>query len=110
MHRPVRRSAAFEEQAHRLFPSERSPEGKPSLRDFEQGPLRGVETAFALNFEAQRQPIEGVPSIRYVAIPPTALFGPMVVTACLLSDGTVELVSLIHDDEYWDRMRDDPFD
>ncbi len=108
--RSVRRSAAFLEQAYGLFPEARSTEGRPSYGDFEQGPLRGAETAFSLNFEAQREPVEGVGSIRYVMIPPTALFGPIVIYACLLSDDTVELVSLIHDEGYWERIGEDPID
>ncbi|MDQ4068496.1 MAG: hypothetical protein M3203_03315 [Actinomycetota bacterium] len=108
--RKVRRSAGFLDQAYRLFPPERSEEGRASFQDFERGPLRGAETAFSLNFEAQRQPIEGVASIRYVTVPPTPAFGPIVIFACLLSDGTIELVSVIHDEGYWERIGDDPFD
>jgi len=108
--RIVRRSPAILEQAYRLFPAERSTEGKPSYNDFEQGPLLGAETAFSLNFEAQREPVEGVGSIRYVMIPPTVFFGPIVIYACLLSDETVELVSLIHDEGYWERIGEDPID
>lgn len=108
--RRVRRSAAFLEQAHRLFPIEGSAEGRPSFELFERGPLRGAETAFALSFEAQRQHIDGVESIRYVMVAPTSFFGPLVISACLVSDGWVELVSLIEDEGYWDLVGDDPPD
>ena len=43
-------------------------------------------------------------------IAPTPFFGPIVVSACLLSDGTVELVSVIHDEGYWELIADDPLD
>ena len=68
--RQVRRSAAFLEQARELFPAGGSAAGEPSFEVFERGPLRGAEIAFSLNFEAQREPIEGVASIRYVLILP----------------------------------------
>jgi hypothetical protein len=106
--RPVRRSAAFLEQAERLFPPGGSAEGRPSFEVFEQGPLRGAATAFSLAFEAQREHIESVGSIRYVMVPPTQFFGPLVISACLLRDGTVEIVSVIEDEGYWDQVGDDP--
>jgi hypothetical protein len=79
--RPRRRSAIFLDQARQLFPPEGSASGRPSFEAFEQGPLRGAESAFALNFEAQREPIEGVGGVRYVMLPPTALFAPLVISA-----------------------------
>lgn len=108
MRRQVRRSAAFEAQARQLFPPGGSATGRTSFEIFEQGPLRGAETAFALDFEAQRQHIEAVGSIRYVMIAPTPLFGPLVISACLLTDGVVELVGVIEDDGYWDLIGNDP--
>lgn len=106
--RPVRRSAAFLQQAEQLFPRAGSVDGRPPLELFEQGPLRGAETALSLNFEAQRQHIEGVGGIRYVVVAPTAFFGPLVISACLMADGVVELVSVIEDEGYWDLVADDP--
>lgn len=108
--RQVRRSAAFLEQARELFPAGGSAAGGPSFEVFERGPLRGAEIAFSLNFEAQREPIEGVTSIRYVLIPPTPVFGPLVISACLMADGVVELASVIEDEGYWDLVADDPSD
>jgi hypothetical protein len=96
--RLTRRSAAFLDQARELFPPGGSSAGRPSFEVFERGPLRGAEIAFALNFEAQRQPVESVGSIRYVMIPPTPSFGPIVISACLMADGAVELASVIEDD------------
>lgn len=40
-------------------------------------------------------------------IPPTLSFGPLVISACLLRDGTVEIVSVIDDEDYWDLIADD---
>lgn len=108
--RQVRRSSAFLEQARQLFPLAGSAEGRPSFKVFEQGPLRGAETAFSLDFEAQREHVEGVGSIRYVLIPPTPFFGPLVIFACLMTDGVIELVSVIEDEDYWDLIGDDPTD
>ncbi len=108
--RPVRRSSAFIEQAERLFPRGGSAEGRPSFEDFERGPLKGAETAFSLAFEAQRQHMEGVGGIRYVTVPPTSLFGPLVISACLLADGVVEVVSVIEDEGYWELIAGDPSD
>lgn len=108
--RQVRRSAAFLEQARELFPAGGSAAGGPSFEVFERGPLRGAELAFSLDFEAQREPVEGVASIRYVMIPPTPFFGPVVISACLMADGAVELASVFEDDGYWDLIADDPPD
>ena len=108
--RRVRRSPAFLQQAQDLFPPGGSVEGRPSFEVFEQGPLRGAETAFSLDFEAQRQHIDGVGGIRYVTVPPTSFFGPLVISACLLADGVIEVVSVIEDPGYWDLIANDPSD
>jgi hypothetical protein len=67
-------------------------------------------TAFALDFEAQRQHIERVGGLRYVMIPPTPLFGPLVISACLMNDGVVEIVSVIEDEDYDNLVEGDPAD
>lgn len=108
--RPVRRSAEFVRQARALFPPGGSSAGRPSFEVFEQGPLRGAEAAFSFDFEAQRRPIQGVASIRQVIIPPTLSFGPLLISACLISDGAVELASVIEDEGYWDLVGNDPAD
>jgi hypothetical protein len=59
-----------------------------------------------MGFERQREPIEGVGSIRYVLIAPTMFFGPLVISACLLQDDTIELVSVIEDGDNRGRSRD----
>ena len=43
-------------------------------------------------------------------IPPTPFFGPLVISACLMRDDTVEIVSVIEDDGYWDLVGNDPTD
>ncbi|MGI8808863.1 MAG: hypothetical protein ACR2KK_13685 [Acidimicrobiales bacterium] len=85
-----------------------SAEGRPSFRLFEEGPLRGAETAFSRNFEALREAVEGVGSIRYVMIPPTPVFGPLVISACLLANGDMEVVSVIEHEDYWGLIDDSP--
>ncbi len=106
--RHLRRSAQFVAQAKALFPPGGAAEGRPSFETFEQGPLRAAETAFATAFERQCQHIDGMPSIRYVLVTPTAFFGPLVISAVLLRDDSVELVSVVADDDYWDLLGDDP--
>ena len=106
--REVRRSTDFVAQAEELFPRAGSTEGRPSFELFESGPLRGAEAAFCMAFEEQRESIEGIGSIRYVLIAPTPFFRPLVISACLLHDGVVEVVSVIEDEEYWDLIADDP--
>lgn len=46
--------------------------------------------------------------IRNVMVAPTPFFGPVVISACLLADGVVELVSVIEDEGYWELVVDDP--
>lgn len=41
-------------------------------------------------------------------LPPTPFFGPLVISACLLSDGVIEIVSVIEDEGYWDLIGNDP--
>lgn len=106
--RRVRRSAAFLEEAKRLFPVSGSATGRPSFKLFQDGPLRGAETAFALDFEAQAQHIEGIGSIRYVITAPTPFFSPLVISAMLRHDGDVEIVGVIEHPGYWDLIRGDP--
>ncbi|MGH9263800.1 MAG: hypothetical protein ACRD1D_03830 [Acidimicrobiales bacterium] len=48
--------------------------------------------------------------IRYVTVPPTSFFGPLVISACLLADGVIEVVSVIEDPGYWDLIANDPSD
>jgi hypothetical protein len=108
--RQIRRSEAFIEDAKRLFPPGGSTEGRPSFQLFEQGPLRGAETAFSLNFEAQLEPVEGVGSVRSVMVPPTTVFGPLVIYAILTNDGIVEIVSVMEDEGYWNLVEGDPAD
>jgi hypothetical protein len=43
-------------------------------------------------------------------VPATSFFGPLVISACLMVDGVIEIVSVIHDESYWDLIEDDPRD
>jgi hypothetical protein len=97
-------------EALELFPSDGSPDGTPSFELFERGPLLGAETAFALDFHAQREAVPGVSGLRLVVIAPTPLFGPVVIWACVTTDDAVELLSITHDPEYWELVGDDPIE
>ena len=57
--RQVRRSARFEAEAKAMFPIGGSAEGRASYALFDDGPCKAASTAFAVNFEAQREAIEG---------------------------------------------------
>lgn len=103
----MRRSADFLVQAHAMFPDGGAAEGRPSWAMFVEGPLKGAETAFAIDFEAHRQPIEGVGGIRYVMLPPTVFFGPLVIHALLVED-EILIVSVIEDEGYWELIDTDP--
>lgn len=106
--RQVRRSARFEAEAEAMFPVGGSSEGRPSYALFNDGPCKAASTAFALNFEAQREAIEGVRAIRLVLTAPTPIFGPLVFYGVLLDDDTVELASITGDPDYWERIAEDP--
>ena len=92
-----------------LYGPTRSSSGRPSLRDFEEGPLHTAETACRVNFEGLFQPIEAVSSLRAMVII-TPAFGPLLLTACLVADGAVELLSVSEHDDYFDMIADDPID
>jgi len=91
-----------------MFPVGGSAVGRPSFAAFEEGPCKAATTAFSLNFEAQREAIEGVGAIRLLLTPPTSVFGPLIFYAVLLDDDTVELASLTGDPDYWRRIVEDP--
>ena len=91
-----------------MFPVGGDPGGHPSFAAFEDGPCRAATTAFALNFEAQREAIDGVGAIRLVLTAPTSMFGPLVFYGVLLDDNTVELASITGDPDYWQRVDEDP--
>jgi len=106
--RQVQRSVRFEAEAKAMFPVGGNAEGRPSYALFDDGPCQAASTAFALNFEAQREAIEGVGGIRLVLTPPTPIFGPLVFFGVLLDDDTVELASITGDPDYWERIAEDP--
>ena len=106
--RQVRRSEQFVAEAKAMFPVGGSAQGQPSFALFEDGPCNAASTAFSLNFETQREAIEGLPAIRLVLTPPTPIFGPLVFYGVLLADDTVELASITGDLDYWQRIDEDP--
>jgi hypothetical protein len=106
--RQVRRSAVFVAEAKAMFPVGGSAEGRPSFAAFEDGPCKAAATAFSVNFEAQREAIEGFGGVRLVLTPPTPTFGPLVFYGVLLIDDSVELASVIGDPDYWQRIDEDP--
>ena len=91
-----------------MFPVGGSAEGRPSFAQFEDGPYKAAFTAFSINYEAQREAIEGVGALRLVLTPPTPIFGPLIFYGVLLDDGTVELASVTGDPDYWHRIDEDP--
>ncbi len=48
--------------------------------------------------------------LRFVVTPPTPIFGPLVIYACLTTDDVVELLSVADDPDYWDMISTDPDD
>ncbi|MDQ6616033.1 MAG: hypothetical protein M3083_15165 [Actinomycetota bacterium] len=106
--RQIRRSGRFVAEAKAMFPAGGSAGGRPSFALFEDGPCRAASTAFSLNFEAQREAIEGVGAIRLVLTPPTPIFGPLIFYGVLLNDDIIELASITGDPDYWQRIDEDP--
>lgn len=49
----------------------------------------------------------GVGSLRHIIVAPTPIFGPLVVNAGLLKDGTVELMNVVDHPEYWEMTAGD---
>lgn len=48
--------------------------------------------------------------MRSVVVPPTTVFGPLVIFSILTTDGTVEIVSVVEDEGYWNLIGEDPTD
>ncbi len=91
-----------------MFPVGGSAEGRPSFALFTDGPCKAASTAFSLNFEAQREVIEGVGALRLVLTPPTPIFGPLIFYGVLLDNDMIELASITGDPDYWQRIDEDP--
>lgn len=106
--RQVRRSGRFVDEARAMFPVGGSADGRPSFALFTDGPCKAASTAFSLNFEGQREAIEGVGAVRLVLTPPTPFFGPLIFYGVLLDDDTIELASITGDPDYWQRIDKDP--
>ena len=105
--RKVVRSAAFLDGARRLFPPGGSASGRASFERFEELVLRGVELQFGHQFDDLPVAVPGVESIRHVMTQPVPLFPPLVVYGLLLTDGSIQLIHLEVDDDYWDLIAED---
>lgn len=103
--RRVSRSALFLEHAEAYFPPGGSAPGQPPFDVFEKGPLRGVEELLARSFDDLPEAAPGIRFAMTIAVP---VFPPMVFYAALGTDGAVELLDVIIDEEYWDLIADDP--
>jgi hypothetical protein len=85
---------------------DRSSAGRGSEYDFWSGPLPTALAQFA-NFD--RLPWSVVPQVRsLLLIDP--VFGPLAFVGVLVADGTVEVVSVDDDPDYWEVIDDDPDD
>jgi hypothetical protein len=104
--RRVRLSAQFVELAEALFPPDGSPEGRPSYAQFTVGPLAAARIAFGERFDDQAKSVEEISSARILVTEVSLLFKPLVITAVLLSDDTVELVDIEEDAGFWDDASD----
>jgi hypothetical protein len=103
--RRVSRSALFLEHAEAFFPPAGSARGEPTFALFENGPLRGVEEQLARSFDELPEAAPGIRFAMTIAVP---AFPPMVFYAALGTDGAVELLDVIIDEDYWDLVGDDP--
>lgn len=88
------------------FGTERSGSGRPSLYDFETGPLAAARLAFA-RFESLSRAVG--PSVRSVTIT-DVFFGAVVFTGVLIDTDLVEIADVGIDHEYWDFVDRDPAD
>lgn len=109
MHRAVRRSPGFLERAQQLYPPGGDPQGRPSFERFEAGPLRAVELAFSRDWERQPEAIEGM-GIRFVMTHAVPVFPAMVFFAALGTDGSVDLLDVVIDEDYFEMLEGDPDD
>lgn len=60
---------------------------------------------FSRSFDDQP---EAAPGIRFAMTSAVPVFAPMVFFAAALTDGTIELIDVIYDEDYWDTLADDP--
>lgn len=97
------------ERAHALYPPGGSTDGRPSFELFERWPLRAVEELFSRKFEEQPEAVEGT-GIRFAMTHGMPVFPAMVMYACMGTDGAVELLDVVVDDDYFDLIANDPSD
>ena len=109
MRRRVVRSEGFVQRAEALYPPGGSGEGRPSFELFCAGPLRAVEELFSRRFDDQPEAVEGT-AVRFALTHDLPIFPAMVFYAWLGTDGAVELLDVVVDEEFFDRIADDPLD
>jgi hypothetical protein len=91
-------------EAHDRYSETRSATGTPSEYDFVTRPLAAAVFAFR-GFDQLSYDV--VPAVRsYTVVDP--FFGPIVFTAILTSDESVEIMAFADDPDYWDRIADEP--
>ena len=108
MPRLVRHSADFLSKARSLFPPEGSTTGRAPFDLFERLVLRAAELQFSRQFDDLPIAVPEVPAIRHVMTHAVPFFPALVIYAVLLTDGTVEIIDLEVDEDYWDLTTDDP--
>lgn len=107
MHRRVRRSDAFMDQALAIFPADGSATGRATFALFERHVLAAIEVQFSRQFDDLPIAIDDVPAIRHVMTHNVPLFPALVVYGMLVND-VVELVAIDIDEDYFDLIDDDP--
>lgn len=92
------------------YPAGGSSDGSPSFAQFEDGPLKAAKTAFALGFDELPDAL-GVShdtAMRVVLTESTPIFPPHAFYGILGTDGTVDIVGIEDDPDYWPLVDDDP--
>ncbi len=99
-------SAYVDEKIAGEFGPERTAAGRPSIYDFESGPLAAARLAFSRFDEL---PIAAGPAVRSVTIV-DVFFGAVVFTGVLIDETAVEIADVGIDPDYWDYVDEDPAD
>jgi hypothetical protein len=92
------------QEIERRYRAERTPEGGPSLADFEGGPLAAATFRFE-HFDDLPEAMG--PSVRqcHVLVP---AFTPVVFIGVLVAPDVVEIAGFEDDPDYWDVIGNDP--
>jgi hypothetical protein len=95
-------------QAREEFPPERTDDGRPSFRDFCEGPLEAAKLLFSRRFDTAPNPEPGIASIRQWDTM-SKIFGPVVFYAMRV-ESHIEIISYLRQGDYWDQVGDDSVD